>query len=232
MEVVILAGGFGTRLMSVITGIPKPMAPVRNIPFLKYIFDYLGTFEIERVVLSVGFRHEVIEEFFGASYSNISIDYCIENSPLGTGGAIKKSLEMCNEEAVIVLNGDTFFNIDLLDFYAQHQKDNAEISLALKPMENFERYGKVITDQHKIVAFSEKEYSKSGDINGGVYALKKDVLRGIAEDKFSFEKDFLEAKINKLVMTGYKYNEYFIDIGVPQDYEKAQKELLSFFKLR
>lgn len=225
MEVVILAGGLGTRLKSVISDIPKPMAPVSGFPFLKYIFDYLAEFNVERVILSVGVLHKVIEDFFGKNYKQITIDYSVEDTPLGTGGAIKKALGLCTEENVIILNGDTFFNINLLDFYYRHQSSHADISLALKPMQDFDRYGKVITDDCKVVKFSEKEFCSAGDINGGIYVLKRNILEKLTDNKFSFEKDILEKKIGCLNIHGYRYSEYFIDIGVPQDYEIAQAEL-------
>ena len=127
-EAVILAGGFGTRLQSVVADVPKPMAPVNGKPFLQYILDYCIKQGIERVVLSTGYKHEVIFSFFGTQYNTITIQYAHEQEPLGTGGGIQFALQKCIDENVVVLNGDTFFDVDLQALESQHISAQSELS--------------------------------------------------------------------------------------------------------
>lgn len=227
-EAVILAGGLGTRLKGVISDMPKPMAPINDIPFIKYLFDYLQDFNIERIILSVGYKFEVIEDYFGNSYKNSELIYAIENEPLGTGGGIANALSYANSDQVFLLNGDTFFKVDLFDLYNFHLKCNSELTLSLKYLQNFDRYGSVKTDNSKVVAFSEKQPLSEGYINGGVYVINKSIFKPHKQKKkFSFEKDIMESGIEKYSMHALICDRYFIDIGIPEDYELAQKELIS-----
>ena len=232
-EAIVLAGGLGTRLRRVVKNVPKPMAEdVSGKPFLQYILDYLSNFGLKKVILAVGYRYEVVLKYFGKKYKNLSLIYSIEDEPLGTGGAIKKSLSLVSENDVLVLNGDTFFKIDFLKFFEFHKTKKADLSIALKPMENFDRYGTVKIDkQNRIIGFKEKEFKKYGLINGGVYLFKKEIFRNInLSEKFSFEKDFLEKFYKKLNFLGLPFDDYFIDIGIPEDYERAKKELVVPFE--
>ena len=113
MEAIVLAGGLGTRLRSIVLDLPKPMAPIGDKPFLEYIFKYLKKSGVTRVVLSVGYKWKVIEEYFGSSFENIELVYSVENEPLGTGGAIKKAMTKIEGEKVYIINGDTFFDVNL-----------------------------------------------------------------------------------------------------------------------
>lgn len=226
MEAIVLAGGLGTRLKTVLDDIPKPMAPVGNKPFLEYILEYLFKSRIKKIILSVGYKYEVIKKHFGLSYKGIPLIYSIENEPLGTGGAIKKALEKVDGENVLILNGDTFFTIDINEFLLKHEELKSDITIALKPMNNFDRYGSVILKNERIVEFKEKQFCIEGIINGGIYVLKTNVLDSFEENiKFSFEKDVLENKLYEFNINGFISNNYFIDIGIPSDYYKAQKEL-------
>ena len=229
-EAVILAGGLGTRLKSVIKDIPKPMAEVCGRPFLCYILDFLIKYEIKRVILSVGYKWEAIKEFFGEQYKNINLVYAIEYEPLGTGGAIKNALKYVRDTEVFILNGDTLFNIDLSVFYSLHKNKNSNLSIALKKMNFSERYGSVkIDENNRIIDFSEKAQKFNILINGGIYLLNKEFFYSLAtQDKFSFEKDFLEKHYKNYEFYGFPFDEYFIDIGVPEDYERAKKEFEKF----
>lgn len=218
---IVLAGGLGTRLQKVVKELPKPMAKIGNKPFLEILLCYLREQNIKKVILSVGYKKEMIQNYFGDSFCGLEILYSKEKTPLGTGGAIKKALRLVDEDFVFVFNGDTFFDVDLEKLKIFHQKNSADISIALKKMENFKRYGSVLVENDKIVKFNEKKFTQNGYINGGVYILRRDTLK-IEEDVFSFE-EFLsttDKKIYGLVCDGY-----FIDIGIPQDYYKAQKDL-------
>ena len=217
--VIILAGGFGTRLSTVVKDVPKPMAPINGKPFLHYIFKELQHQKIKQVVLSVGHLKEVIQDYFQDSYLGISIQYAIENEPLGTGGGIKHAFNFVEDDA-FVLNGDTFFDIEL----SKLKKTDADISIALKPMFNFDRYGTVeLNNENRIVSFNEKKHCEHGLINGGVYYFKKSLFDKIeTERKFSFEKDILEKHLHHLQIQGTVFDNYFIDIGIPEDYKQAQ----------
>lgn len=227
MEAIILAGGFGTRLQSVVKNVPKPMADINGKPFLAYLLDYVIRCGVGKIVLSVGYKKEGVMEFFGSNYKGIEIEYCTEDAPLGTGGAIKKALDLCSEKNILVLNGDTFFAVNLSGFVAAHHKSGSLASIALKPMERFDRYGSVVLDGDNITLFEEKKYCDRGFINGGVYVLSADIspMLNCLPDIFSFEKDFLEAKIANIKPYGFVDNGYFIDIGIPEDYERAKIEL-------
>ena len=228
---IVLAGGLGTRLRSVISDIPKPMAPVSGKPFLHYIFLYLQKQSIRDVVLSVGYRSEAIQEFFGSKYADINIRYAIENEPLGTGGGIAQAMAMIDTDS-FVLNGDTFFDVDLSELYEFYQKAHCDIALALKRMYHFDRYGTVeVGNQDRVLQFHEKQYRAEGLINGGVYVLSKDLFKKVEEieesplpQKFSFEKDILEKHLLPLHYHGKEFKGYFIDIGIPEDYQKAQED--------
>jgi D-glycero-alpha-D-manno-heptose 1-phosphate guanylyltransferase len=228
---IVLAGGLGTRLRSVVSDLPKPMAPVCGKPFLHYIFQYLQKQGITEVILSVGYKSEVIKEFFGEKYAGINIRYAVEEEPLGTGGGIAQAMAMIDSDA-FVLNGDTFFDVDLADLYSFYKKNNADIALALRRMYHFDRYGTVeVGNQARVLQFHEKQYRKEGLINGGVYVLNKDLFKKAAEieeqalpQKFSFEKDILEKHLIALRYHGKEFKGYFIDIGIPEDYNKAQED--------
>jgi D-glycero-alpha-D-manno-heptose 1-phosphate guanylyltransferase len=225
-DVVILVGGAGTRLRSVVKDIPKPMAPINGRPFLAYLLDALQRQSVKRVVLSVGYKYDIIKNRFGNKFQGLNLVYSVESEPLGTGGAIKKALALADAEPVCVMNGDTLFDLDLSALLSFHQSKQADMTLALKNMTDFDRYGVVETDQAgRVLALKEKESRKSGQINGGVYVIQKTLFAAMPE-KFSVEKDFLEVYLNACRIYGCAFDGYFIDIGIPEDYDRAQKELL------
>ncbi|MBQ3168008.1 nucleotidyltransferase family protein [Campylobacter sp.] len=215
-EAIILCGGLGTRLRSVISDVPKPMAPINNKPFLAFVLEYLKKQNISRVVLAVSYKYEIIQEYFGNSYLGMQILYSIEKEPLGTGGAILEALNLINSNSCYVLNGDTFFDVNL----DRLKLDNSDICVALKPMKNFDRYGSVDIDNNSYIsAFNEKKFKSNGLINGGVYLIKKNIFNSFnLPNKFSFEEFFQE---NFLIFNAKAtvFDDYFIDIGIPQDYK-------------
>ncbi len=233
MEVIILAGGLGTRLRSVVSEVPKCMAPVAGKPFLWYLLRYLMRYNVTKVILSVGYLREVIYKWVDGVKNDFPFDfeYATEEEPLGTGGGIKLALSKTSENDVLVLNGDTYFDVDLDRFYEQHCKCPSSVSLALKPMKEFDRYGAVETGEcHIIVAFHEKQYCKAGLINGGVYLINKQNTNYEAlPTKFSFEKEVLEPGVRKHDIYGFDFGGYFIDIGVPEDYIRANAEFTLLF---
>ena len=229
-EAIILAGGLGTRLRSVVEDRPKAMALVNEKPFLAYLLDYWIGQGIERFILSVGYKAEMIQAYFGSTYKNATIVYALENEPLGTGGAVKNALQYVQSQDVLVLNGDSMFCVDLEAFTQFHLKNQADISFALKEMQDFDRYGIIsLAENKQITVFQEKQYIQSGWINGGVYLLQKSILAEVEAAKFSLEKDFFETKIDDLQLFGFESEGYFIDIGIPEDYAKVQHDFCFLF---
>ncbi len=231
-EAIILAGGFGTRLQKVVNDVPKPMAPVNRIPFLNYVFDYLKYYKIQHVVLSTGYLSEKIVEYYKDEFKGIKISYAKEETPLGTGGGIRNAMTKCTTKDVLVLNGDSFFDVDVKSHYRSHIFKQADCTLALRKVDNAARYGTIQLGRlNKIAAFKEKDNAeKEGLINGGVYILNRVIYlnKTEADTAFSIEKDFYEKRLKELHIFGFEYNGYFIDIGIPEDYKKAQDDFKGF----
>jgi len=261
MEVIVLAGGLGTRLRSVVHEIPKCLAPIGGKPFLGYLLDWLGKYPVKHVVFSVGYLREQVIDYVQSRDWPFSYDFAIEETPLGTGGGIRLALDKCHENQVFVVNGDTFFPVDLNAMPCAHA-----VTLALKPMKDFDRYGAVSvqsqyapqppednyflcsspknhfspgstepahTDSMKVVAFHEKQHCEEGLINGGVYLLDRSRLDlSILPEKFSFEKEVLEPGAAIGEIGGWVSDAYFIDIGIPEDYQKAQWAIPAWFAVQ
>jgi len=232
MECIILAGGLGTRLKNTIGEIPKCMAPVNQQPFLLYLFEFLEQHQCNRIILSLGYKSEIILEWLQNQTSSFEIDFVIEKEPLGTGGGIQLALKKCIDEDVIILNGDTFFDVSLNELMSFHSSKNASTTLALKEMKNYDRYGTVHLDAEKHIAtFEEKKIKTQGLINGGIYVInRKEFLNKSLPEKFSFEKDYLEAFVDEQKFYGKEDEVYFIDIGIPEDYQKAQEDFKKLFR--
>lgn len=226
-EAIILAGGLGTRLRDAVPDLPKCMAPVEGRPFLFHVINYLRSEGVEQFIFSLGYKHEIIEEYLQSHFPTLSYQLSIEDEPLGTGGAILLACTKATGKDVVVVNGDTLFNVDLHAAARFHISNMAECTLLLKPMTNFDRYGVVETNEEKLVtSFKEKQHYDKGNINGGVYVL--DVPKLLDEEfpaKFSFEKDYLEKYFTQRRIYGISQNNYFIDIGIPADFQQAQKDL-------
>lgn len=226
-EAIILAGGLGTRLKDTVPDLPKCMAPVEGRPFLFHVINYLRSQGVEKIIFSLGYRHEVIEDYLKEQFSTLAYQTVIEEEPLGTGGAIQLACTKATEDTVAVVNGDTLFKANLHEAFQFHNHNMAECTLLLKPMKNFDRYGVVVTGKdHLVNSFKEKKYFESGNINAGCYVLQ--VSRFLDEEfpnKFSFEKDYLEKYYPVRRIYGLVQDQYFIDIGIPEDYFRAQAEL-------
>lgn len=238
-EAIILAGGFGTRLSHVLGNIPKPMAPVGGRPFLCYQLDRLCDAGIKHVVLTTGYLHEQIESYFRNGYRDMQITFSYESSPLFTGGAILQATQYIHDSNFLVLNGDTLFDINLSAFSEFHAQRHAALSVALREVPDTARYGAVECSGCHIIAFREKSQSSgAGCINGGIYAVNRAWLT--SQDlpvKFSFEKDLMQpfaakqqdASSLQARFRGMRFSDYFIDIGVPDDYYRAQQEFAQLF---
>ena len=231
MEAIILAGGFGTRLKDIVNDVPKSMAVVNGKPFLEYLLNFLSGQGIQKVILSVGYLNDTIQSHFKNHYKNILITYAVEEEPLGTGGGILNALKNVDGNMAVVLNGDSMFRIDLHALQNQHEANNSDITLALRYLEDTSRFGSVIIDQAKqIVGFTEKQTGAGpGYINGGIYLINKGFFtRNEFPGKFSIEKDCFEKQYSDSRMFGYIARGYFLDIGIPEDYMRAQDEFKQF----
>ena len=227
MEAIILAGGLGTRLRSVIgEALPKCMAEVAGRPFLHHLFQYLERQGCTRIILSLGHGHaHILDWLERETPTHIKVAHVIEREPLGTGGGIRLAAEKASEEYTFVLNGDTAFDLRLDALKSFAVEKEAETALALKPMRDFERYGTVEVEKQtgRILRFAEKQPCAEGLINGGIYCIhRQQFLARPLPQKFSFEKDYLETFVNEGRFFGQASDGYFIDIGIPQDYARAQ----------
>lgn len=220
MEAIVLAGGFGTRLKPCVDNLPKPLAPIGGRPFLHYLLDYLYVNGIHRAIISTGYMAEYIEETIGRTYRGMVIDYCREDSPLGTGGAIKKALGMCSGDYAVAVNGDSFFDVDLFEMQHLHEESGCPITLAAREVPWAEHSGFLTINNGRLDGFREKGVKSAGLINGGIYFINKNILDGVAEEKFSFEKLILEGGYCPVAVL--ESNGYFIDIGIPENYRKAE----------
>jgi D-glycero-alpha-D-manno-heptose 1-phosphate guanylyltransferase len=225
--IIILAGGLGTRLRSVVVDLPKCMAPVNGKPFLGYVIDHFQHQGITDFIFSLGYMHEIIEAHLNNQYSTINIQYSIEEEPLGTGGAIKKACSLAKGKNIFITNGDTLFKADITSLQNFHERKNADCTLALKPMKNVDRYGVIeLNEDDSIKNFHEKRFYEEGLINGGLYMLNvESFLKESFPERFSFETAYLEKFYTRHKMYGIVQDEYFIDIGIPEDYARASKEL-------
>ena len=226
-EAIILAGGLGTRLRSEIGDFPKSLAPVNGQPFLNHLLRYLKTQGIKSVVLSVGYKRELIEQAIGNDFEGISIQYAVEDEPMGTGGGMKLALEKTTSDYVFVFNGDTYFDIDLEKLQKYHVEKKSNCTIALKELNHVERYGTVeMNEDSKIIAFHEKQPREKAVINGGIYCINRGVLIHYpVGTPFSFETNYLEKNTPAKNIHGLIFDNYFIDIGVPEDYHQFEKDM-------
>lgn len=234
-DVIILAGGLGTRLRSVVSDVPKCMAPVGGRPFLEWMLAWIEPFRPGKIILSLGYLSEVVTDWVDIAMKDypIPIEWVIEDTPLGTGGGIRLAISKVKAQQCVILNGDTFFDVDLKALCSFREQSGSLMAVALKPMERFERYGSVTLDNsHHIISFNEKRYCEKGLINGGIYCFDcgSGLLNGKPE-KFSFEKEILEPESTLGNLSGFVSDGNFIDIGIPEDYALAQTFLPANIRL-
>ncbi len=229
MEAIVLAGGLGTRLAARLSGVPKPMAPVAGRPFLEILLHQLARAGCGRVLLSVGHLRTVIQDYFGASFCGMNVDYAVEEAPLGTGGAMRLAQAKTKENFALVLNGDTFLDADYAAMMRVHAGAGAVLTMAVARQPDITRYGGVIVEAGRVVSFAEKGRKGPGWINAGAYILEKDLAwPPELPEKFSFERDFLAPQIDCIRPAAYEVEGFFLDIGVPEDLDRAQIELAGY----
>ena len=231
-EVVILAGGRGVRLSSAVSDRPKPMADINGTPFLSHLMNFWVGKRIDHFILSLGYMHETIINYFGATFEGIPITYTVEKTPLGTGGALLLAAEEISESVFFLVNGDTFFDLNTRKMMIEHSQEAADLSIAVFQLKRNTRYGSVdIGANGEITRFRrKKEKSTNSWVNGGTYVMNKEWIADccIKEEKISLEAEM----IPKLLVSGRKIHAYrtgagagFIDIGVPEDYLRASSIL-------
>ena len=226
MESIVLAGGLGTRLASQVSNLPKAMAPIAGRPFLEIILRQLERAGCARTILAVGYLHAVIEEHFDRSFGGMRLEYAVEATPLGTGGAIRNAMTMADEESVLILNGDTFLDADYAAMLRFHENEGAAMSMAITRQDDIARYGGVVVSGRRIVGFEEKGRSGPGTINAGAYVLRRDLFWPASLGaRFSFESDFVMPEIRRLAPAAFPVEGFFLDIGVPEDLDRAQTQL-------
>ena len=222
MQAIILCGGLGTRLREVVKDVPKPMAPVNDKPFMQMQVDRLLNFGVNKIVFATGYKKEIIKDFFGDNYKGVDLVYSEESEPLLTGGAMKQALQYIDEDDAVVMNGDIWLDVDLNEMFNQHKRTGVWETLAVKPMDNFSRFGNVIIgdDGYSVVDFIEKQPTKHGNVNLGVYIVKKNIFDNLDDlgNKFSHETQYLIPNIKNRRHGAFIYDGYYVDIGIPADY--------------
>ena len=222
-EAIVLAGGFGTRLRGIVDDVPKPLAPVAGRPFLAWLLDRLATGGMRRCILATGYLSDVIEQRIGARWQGMEIAYSVEPEPLGTGGAIRLAATRLQGDAAHVLNGDTWLEYDPVALEDTARAAGASMTIALARVDDVARYGAVDIDNGRVTGFREKGESGPGWINAGCYFLGADALAALpARDAFSFEQDVLQPRVQERAVAAFTETLGFIDIGVPEDYARAQ----------
>ena len=236
MEAILLCGGLGTRLRSVVSDRPKPMADIAGKPFLHYLVKMLSESGVKHLIFALGYMGEQIEEYFqsGEDYG-LSISYSYEDSPLGTGGAIRNALSKVSAENVLVLNADTYFHTDYESLLREQIKNKAAMTIASRKIEDISRYGAILKDESgRILRWNEKMSSDQaeapcpGEINGGIYVMQKSLIEKIPEGKQSLENDCIPAWLEDgLYLQAVPSDGYFMDIGIPEDYAQFKEDVES-----
>ena len=226
---IILAGGMGTRLRSAVPDLPKPMAPIRKRPFLEHQMDYWISQGVSKFVLSVGYKKEVIQNYFGQHYRGVPVKYAVENEPLGTGGGLLMAMQGVRDTC-LVINGDTFFEVNLVKLYDFHLNKRSDWTFSLFNTNEKNRYlGIDINEEAEINSLNSQSTSSNSLANGGVYIINPSVLnktKYIVGNKLSLENDLIPDLIHKGVkLYGYEFFGKFIDIGIPEDYFRAKDVL-------
>lgn len=226
-DVIILCGGLGTRLRSVVKNVPKPLADINGKPFLDVLIDHISLNKnVGKIILAAGYKGEQIKKRFTSEPNNRKkIEVIIENEPLGTGGAIRNSLSNINTDNFIVINGDSFINQSLDELISYHLTSKKKITITIKHKKNTARYGLIELDKTDMTVnkFLEKDdTNQAGYINSGIYVMdKKWASKNLVEKVFSIEEKFQDI-IEEESINCFLSNANFIDIGTVKSYNEAQ----------
>jgi D-glycero-alpha-D-manno-heptose 1-phosphate guanylyltransferase len=226
MKAVVLCGGLGTRLGALTRATPKPLIDVAGKPFINYVLDQLAASGTTEVVLAVSFQWQKLRDSLGESWQGVPLHYSVEPEPLGTGGAVRHAMNQMGWVEAIVANGDTLLKMDsrILRDTANHF--SADIVMALKWIDDVSRYGSVsLGPGSRVIAFEEKGQSGEGLVNAGLYWIKASVFDRAPDGVFSLERDLMAEHVTKLAMYGVETSGYFVDMGIPEDLERARREM-------
>jgi len=224
--VAILAGGLGTRLRPAVGDRPKVLAPVHHRPYLMYLLDRLADAAVREVVLLTGYRAEQVADALGTTYRGMKLVYVAEPSPLGTGGAVRAALPRLADPMILLMNGDSFCEVDLAAFRDFHRRKDADVSLVLAEVGDASRYGQVELGRGgQVVRFGEKEPDGGGGwINAGIYLIRCSLIEAIPAGRpVSLERElFPEWLRGGVRVFGYRSSGRFIDIGTPESFAEAE----------
>ncbi len=231
MDVVILAGGQGTRLAPVVPDLPKPLAPLAQIPFLDFLLAHLSKCPaVHQWIFSLGYKAEAFTSYFAARTFPVPHVISLENAPLGTGGAVRKALDFTQSSELLILNGDSFLDVSWISFCHLHAAMDADLTIAAVEMDDARRFGSLEWDRktNKLVSFKEKQQEPASNwINGGVYLVKRTLLEEMPKQlPFSFE-EYLAEKVTTKRFFVYPCSSFFCDIGTPASYAYAQEVFLN-----
>jgi D-glycero-alpha-D-manno-heptose 1-phosphate guanylyltransferase len=216
----------GTRLRPALGALPKPLAPIDGRPFLAWLLDLLAAEGVTRFILSVGYGAERIESEIGARYRETEVVYVREQEPLGTGGATRVALAAATHDPVWILNGDTYVELDLEAAREAHQERGVRLSMGIRWCEDCARFGRVEVEQGIARRFEEKGRSIPGWINAGIYLMNRSLLSAYSlPERFSLETDWLVPHCSSIEPRVMEATGYFVDIGVPESYREACREL-------
>lgn len=225
-DAVILCGGQGKRLRSVVADKQKVLAQVGDSPFLDILLKNLKRQGIQHVVLCTGYKAEALEDYYRQNPQGLIMEFSREASPLGTGGALKNARYFIGSDPFLVLNGDSFCGVDVKAFLDFHRSKSARASVVVSSVKETSDFGRIaLDDLAQITGFKEKADTAPGYVNAGVYCFNEDVFSLMPEDAaFSLEHDLFPALVGK-GFYGFVVEEAFLDIGTPQRYEEAKKKL-------
>jgi D-glycero-alpha-D-manno-heptose 1-phosphate guanylyltransferase len=222
----ILAGGLGTRLRPVIADRPKVLAPVHGRPYLTFLLEQLAAALVEEVVLLTGFQADLVRGTLGEVYGGMRVLYSEESVPLGTAGAIRWALPKLSAPTVLLLNGDSYCDVNLTVFHNFHDRCAAHVSLVLARVPGASRFGKVCVDNHsRVKRFEEKTAVHATNwINAGIYLLERPLIEEIPMGRrLSLEHDLFPAWVERFRFCGFRCAGRFLDIGTPQAYAEAER---------
>lgn len=221
-EAIILAGGLGTRLRSVVPDLPKALAPVAGRPFLEVQLRLLERRGFGRAVLAVGYLGRLVRERLGDRCGGVNLEYAWEEEPLGTGGAIRQALEACRQDRVFVFNGDTYLEFDVAAA-ARLGTTTGRGVIVGRQVPDASRYGGLRIENGLVTGIGEKTSGGPGIVNAGCYLLARDQFKDWAAPRsFSFEHDYLPVALPTAPFALLPTDGMFIDIGIPEDYARAQ----------